>query len=159
MAILSQREGLAFETTLKSDVAPLNWMVRECLTVSREIHVMRDPTRGGVAAALNEIALQSNVGIRINETIIPVKEEVRPACELLGLDPLYVANEGKLLMFITPGDASRVLEEMRKNRYGKDAQVIGEVIPDYRGRVIMATAMGGTRIIDMPLGEQLPRIC
>ena len=159
IAILSQREGLAFDTSLTSDVAPLNRMVKECLAVSREIHVMRDPTRGGVAAALNEIALQSHVGIRINEAAIPVKEEVRAACEVLGLDPLYVANEGKLLMFVAPGDAPRVLEEMRKNRYGKDAQVIGEVIPDYRGRVIMATAMGGMRIIDMPLGEQLPRIC
>jgi hydrogenase expression/formation protein HypE len=159
IAILSQREGLAFDTSLKSDVAPLNYMVRQCLTMSREIHVMRDPTRGGVAAALNEIALQSHVGIRINEAAIPVKEEVRAACEVLGLDPLSVANEGKLLMFVAPGEAPRVLEEMRKNRYGKDAQIIGEVIPDYRGRVIMATAMGGTRIIDMPLGEQLPRIC
>jgi len=159
IAILSQREGLAFETSLKSDVAPLNHMVRQCLTVSGEIHAMRDPTRGGVAAALNEIALQSNVGIRVNETAMPVKEEVRSACEVLGLDPLYIANEGKLLMFVAPSDTPRVLEEMRKNRYGNHAQVIGEVIPHYRGRVIMATAMGGTRIIDMPLGEQFPRIC
>jgi hydrogenase expression/formation protein HypE len=159
IAVLSQREGLSFETTLKSDTAPLNHLVRACLTVSSEIHVMRDPTRGGVAAALNEIALQSHVGIRINEAAIPVREEVRAACEVLGLDPLYVGNEGKLLMFVSRGDFSRVLEEMQKNKYGSDAQVIGEVIPDYRGKVIMATAMGGTRIIDMPLGEQLPRIC
>jgi hydrogenase expression/formation protein HypE len=108
---------------------------------------------------LNEITIQSDVGIRINEAAIPVKEEVRAACEVLGLDPLYVANEGKLLMFVAPGDVPCVLEEMRKNRYGKEAQIIGEVIPSYRGRVIMATTMGGTRIVEMPLGEQLPRIC
>jgi len=159
IAILSQREGLAFDTDLKSDLAPLNHMVRQCLMVSREIHAMRDPTRGGMAATLNEIALQSEVGIRIDEVAIPVKDGVRAACEVLGLDPLYVANEGKLLMFVSPTDAPLVLEEVRKNKYGKEARIIGEVIPDYQGRVIMNTSMGGTRIIEMPLGEQLPRIC
>jgi len=120
---------------------------------------MRDPTRGGLAAALNEIAGQSGVGIRLDEEAIPVKGEVRSACELLGLDPLYVANEGKLLVFVTPKDASKVLERMRLNKYGREARIIGRVVPDHPGKVFMSTGIGGTRIIDMPLGEQLPRIC
>jgi hydrogenase expression/formation protein HypE len=159
IAVLSQREGLAFDTDLKSDSAPLNQLVDEILSITREIHAMRDPTRGGVAASLNEIAAQSDVGIRITEASIPVKEGVRSACEILGLDPLYVANEGKLLVFVGPGDASRALEKMRKNRYGREAQIIGEVVADHPGRVVMRTRVGGSRIVDLPLGEQLPRIC
>jgi hydrogenase expression/formation protein HypE len=108
---------------------------------------------------LNEIAAQSDVGIALIEEAIPVREEVRSACEILGLDPLYVANEGKLLIFVPPEHASRVLETTRQNRHGRDAQIIGEVVADHPGRVAMRTKTGGTRIIDMPLGEQLPRIC
>ncbi len=159
IAVLSQREGLAFETDLKSDSAPLNHMVEGILSVTREIHAMRDPTRGGVAASLNEIAAQSGVGIVLTEAAIPVREGVRSACEILGLDPLYVANEGKILVFVLPEHATRVLETMRNNQHGRDARIIGEVVADHPGRVVMRTRTGGTRIIDMPLGEQLPRIC
>jgi len=159
IAVLSQREGLAFDTDLKSDSAPLNELVNDILLVTRGIHTMRDPTRGGVAASLNEIAAQSDAGILITEAAIPVREGVRSACEILGLDPLYVANEGKLLVFVTPEHAPSVLKRMRQNRHGRDAQIIGEVVVDHPGRVIMRTRTGGTRILDMPLGEQLPRIC
>jgi hydrogenase expression/formation protein HypE len=159
IAILSHREGLTFSTTLVSDSAPLNHMVEEILEVTRKIHVMRDPTRGGMAASLNEIAQQSNVGILITEEAIPIKEGVRAACELLGLDPLYVANEGKLLAFVPPEYAQQVIEEMHQNRYGQEARIIGEVVSAHPGRVFMRTGIGGTRIIDMPVGEQLPRIC
>jgi hydrogenase expression/formation protein HypE len=159
IAVLSQREGLAFGTELKSDCAPLNHMVEEILQVTREIHAMRDPTRGGVAASLNEIAAQSKVGVVLSETAIPVKEAVRSACEILGLDPLYVANEGKLLVFVRPEPAPKVLETMRKNQHGQDARIIGHVVADHPGRVVMKARAGGTRIVDMPLGEQLPRIC
>jgi hydrogenase expression/formation protein HypE len=159
IAVLSQREGLAFGTELKSDCAPLNHMVEEILTVTREVHAMRDPTRGGVAASLNEIARQSGVGIVLNEGAIRVRDEVRSACEILGLDPLYVANEGRLIAFVLPKDALKVLETIRHNKRGRDAQIIGEVVADHPGRVVMRTTTGGTRIVDMPLGEQLPRIC
>ena len=159
IAVLSQREGLAFETDLESDSAPLSYLVDEILSVTANIHTMRDPTRGGVAASLNEIAAQSDVGIVLTETTIPVKDAVRSACEILGLDPLYVANEGKLLVLVSPEDASRVLERMHQNPRGRKAQIIGEVVHDHPGRVVMRTQTGGTRIVDMPLGEQLPRIC
>jgi hydrogenase expression/formation protein HypE len=159
IAVLSQREGLAFGTDIKSDCAPLNHMVEEILQLTREIHAMRDPTRGGVAASLNEIAAQSEVGIVLSERAIPVKEGVRSACEILGLDPLYVANEGKVLVFVPPEHTSTVLERMRQNRHGRDARIIGEVVADHPGRVVMRATIGGTRIVDMPLGEQLPRIC
>lgn len=159
IAVLSQREGLAFDTDLRSDCAPLNHMVEEILAVTREIHAMRDPTRGGVAASLNEIAGQSKVGIVLMEGAIRVKDEVKSACEILGLDPLYVANEGKLIVFVPPEPASLVLRAVRQNQHGGDAQIIGEVVADHPGRVVMRTTVGGTRIVDMPLGEQLPRIC
>lgn len=159
IAVLSQREGLAFDTDLRSDCAPLNHMVEEILAVTREIHAMRDPTRGGVAASLNEIAGQSKVGIVLMEGAIRVKDEVKSACEILGLDPLYVANEGKLIVFVPPEHASHVLTAVRQNHHGGDAQIIGEVVADHPGRVVMRTTVGGTRIVDMPLGEQLPRIC
>jgi hydrogenase expression/formation protein HypE len=159
IAVLSQREGLRFDTELVSDSAPLNRLVGEMLSVTRTIHAMRDPTRGGVAASLNEIASQSNVGIVIREAAIPVKEGVRSACEILGLDPLYVANEGKLLAFVGPEDADKVLETIRQNPLGREAQIIGEVVSTHPGQVVMKTRVGGTRIVDMPLGEQLPRIC
>jgi hydrogenase expression/formation protein HypE len=159
IAVLSRREGIVFETDLKSDSAPLNELVKDILSVTKEIHAMRDPTRGGIAGSLNEIAMQSRVGISIREEAIPVKEGVRSACEILGLDPLYIANEGKVLVFAANEFAEVVLEAMQKNPLGREARMIGEVVPDHPGRVVMRTRIGGARIVDMPLGEQLPRIC
>ena len=159
MAIMSQREGLQFSMTLKSDCAPLNKLVSQMLRVSSGIHSMRDPTRGGLATTLNELAHQSSVGIVIEEAEIPVKEEVKAACELLGLDPIYVANEGKLVAIVDPADAGKVLARMRKNRYGRDAVIIGEVTSQHPGKVVMRTKLGPSRIVDMLSGELLPRIC
>jgi len=159
IAVLSQREGLSFGTKLESDCAPLGNMVAEMLGVSRNIHCLRDPTRGGLATTLNELAEQSKVGIRIEEDRIPVREEVLGACEMLGLDPLYIANEGKLVAIIAPGDAERVIEVMRRNPYGQNAAMIGEVIAEHPGRVVMKTVLGASRIVDMLVGEPLPRIC
>jgi hydrogenase expression/formation protein HypE len=159
IAVLTQREGMSFDSSIVSDTAPLNQMVQKMLTVSKEIHVLRDPTRGGVGTALNEIAIQSNVGIVISENSIPVKDEVKGICELLGFDPLYIANEGRLIAFVEPEDAGPVIETVKKDRYGRDACIIGEVVPDHPGKVIMKTRIGGTRIVDMLTGEQLPRIC
>ncbi len=159
MTILIQRESMAFESNIMSDTAPLNHMVNRMLSVSKNIRVFRDPTRGGVGTALNEIAEQSKVGIQIYEEKIPVRDDVSGVCELLGFDPLYVANEGKLLAFVPEEDADNILAEMRKNEPGKDACIIGEVIEDNSAKVVMRTRIGGTRIIDMLTGEQLPRIC
>lgn len=159
MTILTQREGLLFDTNLKSDSAPLNHMVQSILSVSKNIHVLRDPTRGGVGTTLNEIAIQSNVGIRIYEEKIPVKKDVAGICELLGFDPLYVANEGKLLAFVPTSEADAVLAAMQNDPAGKDACVIGMVTDTTPKRVIMETQIGGERIVDMQTGEQLPRIC
>ena len=159
MTILSQREGLTFESSVTSDTAPLNHLVHRMFEISRDIHVLRDPTRGGVGTALNEIAEKSRVGIQITETHLPVKPEVMGICELLGFDPMYVANEGKLLAFINPADAEKVLDAVRKDPKGKDACIIGEVVDDHPGQVFMKTRIGGTRIVDMLTGEQLPRIC
>jgi hydrogenase expression/formation protein HypE len=159
IAIMSQREGLKFSMTLESDCAPLNRLVAQMLEVSSLIHCLRDPTRGGLATTLNELARQSNVGIVIEETRIPVKEEVKAACELLGLDPIYVANEGKLVAIFDPADADRILTRMRKNRYGRDAAIIGEVTTEHPGKVVMKTKLGPSRIVDMLSGELLPRIC
>ena len=159
ITILIQREGLAFETDLTSDTAPLNQMVEQMLIASKEIHVLRDPTRGGVGTALNEIAEKSEVGITIYEEKIPLKKEVAAACELLGFDPLYLANEGKLLAFVAAEDSDTVLASISASPYGKDATVIGEVSEDHIGKVIMETRIGGRRIVDMLAGEQLPRIC
>ncbi|MBC8392051.1 MAG: hydrogenase expression/formation protein HypE [Deltaproteobacteria bacterium] len=159
IAILTQREGMSFDSTIVSDTAPLNRMVKGMLAAGKDIHVLRDPTRGGVGTALNEIAIQSSVGIVISEDKISVKDEVKGICELLGFDPLYIANEGKLIAFVGPDDAEAVLEVVRKDRYGQDACIIGEVVSDYPGRVIMKTRIGGSRIVDMLTGEQLPRIC
>jgi hydrogenase expression/formation protein HypE len=159
MAIMSQREGLQFSMTLKSDCAPLNKLVSQMLRVSSGIHSMRDPTRGGLATTLNELARQSSVGIVIEEAEIPVKEEVKAACELLGLDPIYVANEGKLVAIVDPADAGKVLARMRKNRCGRDAVIIGEVTSQHPGKVVMRTKLGPSRIVDMLSGELLPRIC
>ena len=159
ITILTQREGLSFESSLTSDTAPLNQMVKQMLAVGRGIHVLRDPTRGGVGTALNEVADKSKVGIKITETDIPLKKEVVAACELLGFDPLYLANEGKLLAFVSAEDADAVLAAIRSNPYGKDAAVIGKVVEDHIGKVIVETRIGGMRIVDMLAGEQLPRIC
>lgn len=159
IAVLSQREGLEFSVPVISDCAPLNSITTQLLQVSQKIHAMRDPTRGGLATTLKEIALQSGVGIQIYEEQIPVHEGVRAACELLGLDPFYLANEGKLVAFVSPEDAESVLDTIRKNEYGREAKIIGEVTDENRGRVILKTRLGASRILDMLSGEMLPRIC
>ena len=159
ITVLTRREGLSFETSITSDTAPLNLMVKQILEAGNEIHVLRDPTRGGVGTALNEIADQSKIGIKIYEKTIPLKSEVAAACELLGFDPLYLANEGKLLAFVAPEDTAAVLTAIRTSPYGKDAAVIGEVVEDHIGNVILETRIGGMRIVGMLAGEQLPRIC
>ena len=159
ITVLTRRERLSFESCLVSDSAPLNHMVKQMLAASQKIHVLRDPTRGGVGTALNEIADKSQIGIKIYEDRIPSKKEVVAACELLGFDPLYLANEGKLLAFVAQEDADAVLAAIRANPYGKDAALIGEVIADHPGKVNMETRIGGSRIVDMLAGEQLPRIC
>jgi len=159
MTVLTQREGMTFDSSLKSDTAPLNHMVSRMLSACKDIHVLRDPTRGGVGTALNEIAGKSNVGIRIFEEKIPLKNETESICELLGFDPLYVANEGKLIAFVDADHAKEVLSVIQEDDHGKDACIIGEVVSDHRGKVVMKTRIGGTRIIDMLTGSQLPRIC
>jgi len=159
IAIMSQREGLKFSVTLKSDCAPLNKLVSQMLDASLRIHCLRDPTRGGLATTLNELARQSNAGIAIEENKIPIKEPVKAACELLGLDPIYVANEGKLVAVVDATDADNILAAMKKNVYGRDAAIIGEVTDAHPGRVTMKTKFGPSRIVDMLSGELLPRIC
>ena len=159
VTILAKREGLSFDVSVRSDSAPLNHLARQMFATKGAIHVLRDPTRGGVATALNEIAAKSNVGIKILEESLPVKAEVAGMCELLGLDPLYLANEGKLLAFVAPQDADRVLAAMQADPVAKEACVVGEVMDENPGRVIMQTRIGGRRIVDMLSGEQLPRIC
>ncbi len=159
IAILAQREGLEFETTIQSDSAALHSLVADMLQVTREIRCMRDPTRGGVSSTLNEIAEQSHVGIELEERAIPVREEVRGACELLGLDPLYVANEGKLVAIVAPEAADALLQAMRRHPLGKATQIIGTVKRENAGLVTMRTGLGTTRIVDMLAGDQLPRIC
>ena len=159
IAVLTQREGMTFDSSVFSDTAPLNHLVNKMLSVCRDIHVLRDPTRGGVATALNEIAGKSDVGIRIYEEKIPLKDNVAGICELLGLDPIYIANEGKFLAFVEPDHSEAVLKAIMEDDFGKDASIIGEVVSDYPGKVIMQTRIGGTRIIDMLTGDQLPRIC
>jgi hydrogenase expression/formation protein HypE len=160
MAIMSVREGLEFETTLESDSAALHDLVASILEVAGDqVHVLRDPTRGGVASALNEIAGQAQVGVRLDEAHIPIGEEVRGACEILGLDPLYVANEGKCLVIVDREAADGVLAAMRNHPLGQEAAIIGEVVEDHPGKVFMRSRIGGTRVVDVLSGEQLPRIC
>ncbi len=159
ICVLTQREGLHFEAAVTSDSAPLNGMVEKMLSVCPHIHVLRDPTRGGLGTALNEIAAQSQVGIKIYEDDIPVKPEVAGICEILGFDPLYLANEGKLVAFLPQIHAEAVLEVMKAIPYGRDAGIIGKVVTENPGRVFMETQIGGSRIVDMLAGEQLPRIC
>lgn len=159
IAVLSKREGLSFSTQLESDCAPLNNLVADMLNASSNIHCMRDPTRGGLATTLNELAKQSKVSIRIDEKKVPVRDEVLAACEMLGLDPLYVANEGKLVAIVPAEDADKVLKAMQGNHDGKEASLIGEVFENKPGRVVMRTTIGASRIVDMMVGDQLPRIC
>ena len=159
IAIMSVREGLEFDNQIDSDTAPLNGLVEAILAACTDVHVLRDPTRGGVTSALTEIAEQARVGIHLEEASIPISEEVKGACEILGLDPLYVANEGKLLTVVPPDAADRVLAAMQRHPLGRDATVIGEVVEDHPGLVVMKTFIGGTRVVDMLSGEQLPRIC
>jgi len=159
IAIMSVREGLEFETQIASDTAALNDLVDAILTTSPDVHVFRDPTRGGITSALSEIAQTARVGIRLDESQIPISEEVKGACEILGLDPLYVANEGKLLAIVSKEAAATVLSSMRAHPLGAKAAIIGEVTNDHPGFVTMKTRIGGTRVVDMLSGEQLPRIC
>ena len=159
IAILTSREGMRFESPVVSDTAALNHLVQRMLAVDRDIHVLRDPTRGGLGTTLNEIAGQSRVGVHISETRIPIKPDVAALCELLGFDPLYIANEGKLIAFVSPDHADDILDVLRADALGKDACIIGEVVEAPAGRVILQTRIGGTRIVDMLTGEQLPRIC
>ncbi len=159
IAILAQREGLEFETQIKSDSAALHTLVADMLGATREIRCMRDPTRGGVSSTLNEIAEQSRVGIEVEERALPIHEQVRGACELLGLDPLYVANEGKLIAIVAPEAADALLQAMRRHPLGAEAQIIGTVKKENPGLVTMRTPFGTTRIVDMLAGDQLPRIC
>lgn len=159
VAILSKRENLDFETTIRSDSAALHTMVADLIATGADLHVLRDPTRGGVATTLNEIASQSGVGIRINEADIPVKPEVAAACELLGIDPLTIANEGKMLVICPAEDADKVLTAMHAHPLGGDAARIGTVVEDRHAFVQMETAFGGSRMVDWLTGEQLPRIC
>jgi hydrogenase expression/formation protein HypE len=160
IAIMSVREGLEFETTLESDSAALHELVAALLDTSGpQVHVLRDPTRGGVASALNEIAVQARVGMRLEELRIPVAEEVRGACEILGLDPLYVANEGKCLAIVAREAADAALAALRAHPLGREAAIIGEVVADHPGKVFLRSRIGGMRVVDMISGEQLPRIC
>ena len=159
VAVLSVRDGMEFDTTVTSDTAPLHGLVADMLATGADVHVLRDPTRGGVAAALNEIARTASVGVELVERDLPVPQPVTDACSLLGLDPLQVANEGKLLAFVPMPAASRVLDAMRAHPYGAGARQIGTCVPEHPGMVVARTALGGTRVVNMPIGEQLPRIC
>jgi hydrogenase expression/formation protein HypE len=160
ITIMSVREGLEFETSLVSDSAALHRLVAAVLECAGDaVHVLRDPTRGGVASALNEIASQSGVGIALDETLIPLREEVRGACEILGFDPLYVANEGKCLLIVANERTEEVLATLRRHEHGRDAAVIGKIVDEHPRRVVLRSRIGGRRIVDMLSGEQLPRIC
>jgi hydrogenase expression/formation protein HypE len=159
IAVLSEREGLGFETELVSDSAPLNGLVEALLTAAPHTHCLRDPTRGGVAAALNELAVAAGVGVELDEAAVPVRPAVAAACEMLGFDPLTVANEGKLLAFVPPEEAEAALEALRAHPLGQNAARIGQATAEHPGLVLARTGIGGRRVVDMPLGELLPRIC
>jgi hydrogenase expression/formation protein HypE len=159
VAILSVREGIEFETVLESDCAPLTYLVGVMMESSSGIRCMRDPTRGGLSSVLNELAEASHVGVKLAEEAIPLRPEVRGACEMLGLDPLYVASEGRLIAVVAPSEAEKVLQAMRRHPLGKDAAIIGEVVADHPGMVTMRSSIGGERIVQLLAGEQLPRIC
>jgi hydrogenase expression/formation protein HypE len=159
IAIMSVREGLEFETEIASDTAPLNGLVDAMYAPGRDIHVLRDPTRGGLTSSLVEIAQAARVGMLLDEARIPITEEVKGACEILGLDPLHVANEGKLVAIVPAEHADEIVAAMRAHPLGRDAALIGEVTTDHPGYVLMKTRIGGSRVVDMLAGEQLPRIC
>jgi hydrogenase expression/formation protein HypE len=159
IAVMARRQGLRFKVPVESDCAPLNSLVEDMLKYPEVIHSLRDPTRGGLATTLNEIAGQSGVSIRIFEEKIPIRESVVSACAMLGFDPLYVANEGKVIVIVAPEHAADILSLMKKNRYGTQSAIIGEVLEGHPGRVVMKTNLGASRIIDMLSGELLPRIC
>ncbi|MHC3388803.1 hydrogenase expression/formation protein HypE [Streptomyces lavendulocolor] len=159
VAILSERENLGFEAEIESDCAALGGLVESMLAVTPDLHVLRDPTRGGLAASLNEIAAASGTGVVVQERAVPVPAPVAGACAILGLDPMYVANEGKLVAFVPREHADAVLAAMRAHPLGAEAAVIGEAVAGHPGMVVARTGLGGTRVVDMPLGEQLPRIC
>ncbi len=159
MAVLSVREGLEFESPITSDTAPLHGVVEALIAAKISIRVLRDPTRGGLASSLNEIAAASQVGVLLQEAAIPIHTAVRSACELLGLDPLFVANEGKLVAIVAPEDADKTLSVLRAHPLGRDAAIIGSVTANNQGLVAARTAIGGTRVVPMLTGEQLPRIC
>jgi len=159
IAIMSMREGIEFETVLESDSAPLTGLVRVMLDACPRIRAMRDPTRGGLSSAVNELADASRVGVTLDEASIPVRAEVRGACEMLGLDPLYVASEGKLIAVVPPEDAQRLVAVMRTHPLGRDAAKIGEVVAEHAGMVTMRSLVGGERVVSLLSGEQLPRIC
>jgi hydrogenase expression/formation protein HypE len=159
IAIMSVREGLEFETEIASDTAPLHELVGALIAAKIDLHVLRDPTRGGVTSALAEIAQSARLGMLLDEAAIPISEEVKGACEILGLDPLYVANEGKFIAIVAKEDADAALAALRSHLSGKEAAIIGEVVQQHPGMVMMRTRVGGTRVVDMLSGEQLPRIC
>ena len=159
IAILAEREGLQFETQVPSDSAALHTLVAALLEATQDVRCLRDPTRGGLSSTLNEIAGSSNVGMELNETAIPVREEVRGACEMLGLDPMYVANEGKLVAIVGASSAQKALQALQNHPLGRDAAIIGQVIGDHPRMVVIRTPFGTTRIVDMLAGDQLPRIC
>lgn len=159
VAVMSQREGFEFGTAIESDSAPLNGLVAAMLDVDRDLHVLRDPTRGGLAASLCEIAASAGVGVEYDEASVPVPTEVAGACSFLGLDPMHVANEGKLVAFVRPEAADEVLAAMQAHEHGVGARVIGRVVEQHPGVVVAKTRLGATRVVDLPLGEQLPRIC
>lgn len=159
IAVLAARGELGFQTAIQSDMAPLNHLIQTTLQAAPHTHVLRDPTRGGLATTLNEIACQSQVGMLLEEDQLPIKNSVRSACEMLGFDPLYVANEGKVIVIVPENETQAALAALRTHPYGVDAQVIGKVLPDNPGRVMLKTAIGGTRLLDMLSGEMLPRIC
>jgi hydrogenase expression/formation protein HypE len=159
MCIMAAREELSFSTDIKSDCACLNHLIKDALSVSDQIRFMRDATRGGLATVLCELAERKNFGIEINEDTLPVNENVRGMCELLGFDPLYVANEGKVVIVVGKEDAEKVLKALKENELGQEAAIIGEVVDEHQGKAWLTTGIGGRRIIDMLAGEQLPRIC
>ena len=168
IAIMSVREGLTFETEIKSDTAPLNGLVEAMVGVAKKggrrpplqpIHCLRDATRGGLAAVLNELSVASKVGIEFDERAVPLRPEVNAACEMLGLDPFYVANEGKLVAIVAAEKSESILEAMHQHEYGKDATIIGKVVTAHPGLVTAKTSIGGRRVVDLPAGELLPRIC
>lgn len=159
IAVMSVREGLKFRTEIRSDTAPLSGMVQAMIDVGADIHCLRDATRGGLAAVLNELAQASQVGIQFDETSVPVRPEVFAACELLGLDPLFIANEGKMVAIVAEEHAESALAAMRSDPFGREAVAIGRVVRDHPGMVVAKTSIGGTRVVDLPAGELLPRIC